>query len=45
MNNKESDHNVKHSRASGITKKFVIIFLPLLVLISFIIGGFLKQEK
>jgi len=45
MNNKKPDPNVKFTSVSSITKQFVIIFLPLLVLISFIIGGFLMQAK
>jgi hypothetical protein len=39
------DLMVKHAKFYGITNQFVIIFLPLLVLISLIFGAFLMQER
>ncbi len=45
IEDKRSDRNSKHTRVYGIIKQFIVIFLPLLVLISFIFGGFLLQER
>ncbi len=45
IEDKRSDRNPKHTRVYGIIKQFIVIFLPFLVLISFVFGGFLLQER
>ncbi len=45
IEDKRPDHNAKLTRVYGIIKQFIVIFLPLLILISFIFGGFLLHER
>jgi len=43
--NKKPVRNAKLTRVYGIIKQFIIIFLPLLILISLIFGSFLLDER
>jgi len=45
IEDKKPGRNPKRSRVYGIIKQFMILFLPLLILGSFVFGAFLLQER
>jgi len=45
IKDKRPNRNTKTTRVYGITKQFIVIFLLLMILISFIFGGILLRER